>query len=291
MTDQSNPPANPPGDPGQTPISDKPFYDAWGDDLKASATIVNAKSAEDVARMYLNAEKRLGVPANRLLVVPDKVDDAEGWGKIHAALGRPDTVEGYQVQLGENASDADKAFVDKFLGEAHKAGASPAVVAAAIGVLNEATAQARTDAEAADKAAAEATRAALDKAWGDKAKVYDSEIPALLTQLGEELDKTLPEGARLGDVVEKLNAEGMGNSPTLLRLLAHLADSRAEPGLPGGGKGGADRGMTPDQAGAARRALEADPVKGLALRDRTHSLNKDVLAERNRLLAIETGKA
>lgn len=269
--------------------SSDPFYSTWSDDLKAAPSIINAKSPEDIARMYLNAEKRLGVPANRLLVVPDKPDDADGWAKIHAALGRPDTVEGYGLKLPDDASDSDKAWTGKFLEKAHAAGASPAVMKAAFEVINEATTQSVADDLAAAEAEKAATRAELDKAWGAKKAVYDAEIPALVETLTNELNETLPAGAKIEGVIDKLNAEGMGNSPTLLRLLAHLADSRAEGGLPGKG-GGDDRGVTPEQAKAQRLALEADPVKGLALRDSGHAQHQLVKAERTKLLAIESGR-
>lgn len=240
--------------------------------------------------MYLNAEKRLGVPANRLLVMPDKADDAEGWAKIHAALGRPETVDGYGLKLPDEASDHDKAWTGKFLERAHAAGASPAVVKAAFDVINEATAQSLADEATAATAAKDAVQAELAKAWGAKKAVYDNEIPAVIEALTNELNETLPAGSKLEGVFDKLNAEGMGNSPTLLRLLAHLADSRVEGGLPGKG-GGDDRGMTPEQAKAQRLALEADPVKGLALRDNAHPQYALVKAERAKLLAIESGRS
>jgi len=230
--------------------------------------------------MLVAAEKRLGVPANRLLTIPDKPEDAEGWGKIYAAIGRPETIEGYGVELAEGATDADKAFIDKFVEKAHAAGASKAVVESAIEVLNEAVAQALKDEEEATKARAEACRAEVKKVWGAKTEIYDQEITKLIEDLGGK------------DAIEALNNEGLGSSPTLLKLLAKVCDLRSEQGdLPGAGNNRQDRGMTPDQARAARMALEADSVKGVALRDRNHPQHDAVMAERKKLLDAESGKA
>ena len=63
----------------------------------------------------------------------------------------------------------------------------------------------------------------------------------------------------------------------------------AEPGVVGGQGGDADgalRPLTPAQAQAAVAKLEADPLKGAALRDRNHAQHKAVLEEREALLKM-----
>lgn len=264
--------------------SDAPFYATWSEDLRGYQSIVNAKSPEDVGRMLVAAEKRLGVPADRLLTIPDKPEDAEAWGKVWNALGRPEKPADYGVQLGEGATEADKAFMDKFMEKAHAAGANKAVIAASVEVFNEMVQQAH---QQQDEAAKQAAQHALDvtaKAWGAKADVYKAEIPKMLETIGAEL--------KIEGLVDKLNEAGLGNSPELLQVFAAITDKLAEhDGLPGGGQGGGATTLTPDQAKAARIALENDPEKGVALRDRNHKDHAAVLAERNKLLGLERGQA
>lgn len=281
------------GDPAQTQTqetapgttsSDAPFYAGWSEDLRGYQSIVNAKSPEDVGRMLKAAESRLGVPADRLLTLPDKPDDADAWSKVWNALGRPEKPEDYGVKLGEGATDQDKAFMDKFVSKAHAAGANKAVIAASVEVLNEAVQQAAQEQAEADKQAAQAAVDLTAKAWGAKAEIYRAEIPKLLDTLGAEL--------KIDGLVDKLNTAGLGNSPELLMVFAAITDKLAEhDGLPGGGQGGSATTLTPDQAKAARLALEADAEKGVALRDRNHPQHAAVMAERNKLFALEQGKA
>jgi len=53
-----------------------------------------------------NAEKLIGAPADQILRLPTKADDAEGWGKVHARLGRPEKAEGYELPLPEGDDGA-----------------------------------------------------------------------------------------------------------------------------------------------------------------------------------------
>src|SRR4051812_7514574 len=48
------------------------------------------KDPQTLADSYVNLEKLMGVPKDRLLQVPEKDDDAEGWGKVYNRLGRPE---------------------------------------------------------------------------------------------------------------------------------------------------------------------------------------------------------
>lgn len=253
------------------------WWEAFPDDLKASPNVTRYKSPEEAARALDIATKRLGTPAEQLLKIPTKPDDEAGWSELYGKLGKPATAADYQLTLDDTASDADKAFVEKFREVAHKANFSQSQMAAAIGYLNETTAAAvKADGEAQAAKAAEVT-AALNTEWGAKAPIYAREIPKLIEELGGK------------DAIAALNADGMGSSKALLQLLAKVSDMRAEPGkLPGGGAAPADTGaMTPAQASAARQVLEGDPEKSKALWDNTHPMHAAIVAERNKLFALE----
>lgn len=60
---------------------------------------INNKQFKDVGSLvkgYRELESFRGVPAERLLKLPDK-EDAPEWGEVHARLGRPEKPEGYEI--------------------------------------------------------------------------------------------------------------------------------------------------------------------------------------------------
>lgn len=256
------------------------FWESFQDEaLKTSPNITRYNSVEDMARGLEHANKRLGVPAERLLKIPEKPDDAEGWAAVHKALGRPDDVAGYGVELPAELPDETKPVIEGLLSNLHKAGATTPVVKAVIEAINTATAasdEARAKAREAETAA---VTNQLKEDWGEKYEVYKKGIGTLLN------NEKLGGGQAL---IDELNGLGLGNSVGLNKLLANVTDLLAEDGkLPGGG-GDQTGAMTPAAAKAARIALEADPVKGKALRDKSDPLHASVLEERNRLFAFES---
>ena len=244
--------------------------------MRADRNLSKFESLEAFANGHLNALKRFGKDPASLVEVPAKPDDEKGWGDLWGKLGRPEKADGYQLTLGEGATAEDKAFAEGFREVAHKAGLTQAQMGAAVGYLNEVTGKAVADAAAAEVAAAEETGKTLKAAWGDKAPIYEKAIPALIEELG---------GA---EAVEKLNADGLGNSATLLQMLAKITDLRAEQTqLPGGGGGGDAQGvMTPYQAQAKIAELHGDAKKMEALMDKNHALHKATKEERERLLKV-----
>lgn len=253
----------------------KSWLEQLPEGMRADKNLAKYESLEAFASGHLNALKRMGKDPNSLIEVPSKPDDEKAWGDLWGKLGRPEAPEGYQLQLAEGASDEDKAFVEGFRAVAHKAGMTQAQMAAAVGYLNEVTGKAAEDATARAEAAAAETTKALKAEWGDKYEIYSKEIPKLIEELGGK------------DAVDALNEEGMGNSPTLLKLFAKVADLRAEHGkLPGGGGGGgeADTVNTPYQAQMKLAQMHGDPAKSKALQDKNDPMHKAVMKEREDLL-------
>lgn len=274
-----NEPGNQPPGQTETPNSeagDKPFYEGWSDDLKTNQSIVNAKSPEDIARMYLNAEKRLGAPADQLIRLPTKPEEFKD---VFLKLGAPEKPDGYKIDLGDKATDADKAIAGKFAEAMHAAGPFPqSAVEASIKFWRDAVA---ADDEATNQAmvqAREAGEAALKKEWG---AAYDQTARAV----GDLVNKY--GGKELHD---ELWASGLGDNPRLASALAKMAARMSEGTGSGPGEPRIDGVMTPDQARAARIAMENDREKARALNEQSHPMHKVVVDERRRLLRFEAGQ-
>lgn len=59
------------------------------------------KEAGLAVESYRNLEKAIGVPPERLLKIPEKADDVQGWNAIYNRLGKPEKADGYKIEGDE----------------------------------------------------------------------------------------------------------------------------------------------------------------------------------------------
>lgn len=261
-----------------------PWQDSLPKDLAENPLFRNYKTVEDALKAHLHLYKARGVPAERLLVIPDKPQDQapEDWAALHKALGVPDDPKGYDIKLAPEAA-ADAPELEGVLRDlGAKAKLQPSQMAAIIDTLNSMGVQAaEAEAKALEKEA-QATTAELDREWGAAAEGNRRAIGKLLVDAnGGKLDE-----AALADLTSKI-----GNSPAVARALAYAAQKMAEPGAPEGqGGGGQTRQMTPAEATASLNVFYADKDKVAALNDRKHPQHGAVLQERAQLLAWQRGE-
>lgn len=272
-----------------------PWQDSLPDDLKTHPLFRGYKSADDAMKAHLNLYKQRGVPAERLLTVPEKPQDQspEDWAPIHKALGVPDDPKDYKIELAAEAA-ADTPELANVLRElGGKAKFQPAQMNAVIETLNTLGAKAaEADAKALD-AETKATTDALNKEWGAAAegnrrgigKLIREGIEASLTDIKDPAAKAAAAEQAAADLETKL-----GSNLTLSRILAYALGKMAEPGAPEGGaaNGGGERPLTPSGATAALNALYGDKEKMKALNDRSHPQHGAVLEERRKLLAQQS---
>lgn len=261
------------------------FYESFADKtLAALPAVQKFKSPEDLAASYIALEKRFGVDPARRIDLPTDPNDTEAMRAVYAKLGLPEKPDGYGLALPEGATDADKALIGKFTEAAHKMG-MPAPFAKEVTAFWLAQAQ---EAQAAQAAA-----------WSERTAKGNADLKAefggAFEQKNREIDLFLDRYAD-PELKEALKGENRGGYPGLTKMIAKLIDKMAEPDIAGGRSGdagghGGERALTPVQARAAVTALQADPVKGKALFDRSHPMHKEVVAERSKLLAMAEGRA
>lgn len=73
----------------------------FNDDMKGYITNKGFKDPGTLVESYRNLEKLVGVPKERLLKLPENLEDAAQMGEIYTRLGRPEKPEGYGFK-GEN---------------------------------------------------------------------------------------------------------------------------------------------------------------------------------------------
>jgi hypothetical protein len=260
------------------------YYESFQDnDLKTNPAVQRYKTVEELAKGYVSLEKRFGVKPEQRIDLPADPNDKAAMRAVFAKLGMPEKPEGYGMALDDKATDADKAMLGDFTAKAHELGL-PADMAKGVmdfwmGKVAE-TAQAQ---QAAQEERATQGKAALTKEWGAAHDSKTKEITTLLEKYG-------------GDT--GLTKDNLHMFPQVALMLGKMVDRMAEPGVMGGvnaGDGARTAGfegqrLSPAQASAALRALEADPIKSKALFQKDHAMHDAVLEERRRLGIMADGK-
>lgn len=197
------------------------------------------KSPVDMFTSYQNLEKMRGVPAERLLTLPEKADDAEGWGAVWARLGRPETPDGYKLE-----GDSDS--VKQLAAWMHEAGLPVSAAQSLAARMTE-----------GGKAMAEAQTAAAQKA-------SEAEVVELRKEWGAAFDQKTEQGRRfareLGLDQAALSAiESAIGTKRLLSMMAaggeKLGEHRPAGFEPGTRPGGA---LTPEAAREKIASLHRD---------------------------------
>lgn len=99
--------------------ADTPSPAGWGelsDDERKFIENKGWKSPLDALQSYHAMEKSFG---SRFSI--PKADDVEAWKKLDVQLGRPETIEGYKLEVNDN----DKPYIDDFKKAALDAGLRP----------------------------------------------------------------------------------------------------------------------------------------------------------------------
>jgi hypothetical protein len=115
MADAAPPPGGTPPPP-QTPwhqgIADADTIGAWTN--KGLDMADPAKLAVELTKHWKAAERHVGVPADRLLRLPEKPDDTAGWNTVWQKLGAPAEAKDYDFSTVKFAdgTDLEQSFID-----------------------------------------------------------------------------------------------------------------------------------------------------------------------------------
>lgn len=207
---------------------------------------VNAAVTETI-KSYRNLESRIGVPADRLLKLPEKLEGDE-MAAVYNRLGRPEKAEGYDLKAPENVELNDE-FVSWAKGAFHAAGLNQTQAQEVLSAYLAFEGGNMETSEAQAQEQATAQEAALRKEWGN---AYDQNVNA-----ARRAARDLGVDAETIDSLEK----AMGYDG-VLKLFNNVAGRIMEPGFREGGSdngpGGFRGTLTPQQALDKIRELKGD---------------------------------
>lgn len=196
------------------------FSDSYTDPaVKAIAARYNSEA--DMATALKEANVKL---SKSVVPLGDKATPEE-IAKYNKSIGVPETLEGYNLKKPEHMdqeiydSEGMQAVVKGIAGAMHEAGATPAVVNAAMGTYWAMEAAAEAQAVANDAELEAETDAGLRKEWG---KGYDSNMAFVAMAAAKYPD--------LANLVLK-NDSLVGNSPFFAKVLSTIGRYEAE-GMP-----------------------------------------------------------
>lgn len=200
------------------------------------------KSPESLAESYKNLESKMGAPADRMLVLPEKME-GDAVKSIFERLGMPKEAKGYDF-VGKDVKDAKPEMVEKIQNIFHSATLTTSQAqAVAKGYDDMVQAQAQVQAEATKNAIIQAD-ASLQKQWGAE---YERNV-----EIAKQGVKILGLDAKTLDMMEALQGREQ-----LYKTLQKIGVSVGESSFVDGAAQNA-QALTPDQAQEEIKSLMKD---------------------------------
>ena len=203
-------------------------FEGLSEENKSFVANKGFKSYDDVVTSYINLEKYQGVPADKLIRLPDE-NNADEVNAFYNKLGRPEKAEDYKFEIADGQDDS---IAKAIAPELFKAGLSQKQAAAIYKTLEAAKIEQTKAAEAAAVKAEED----LKSEWGAN---YDNNL------------KAAQQAAKIAGVTaEQIEAlQKATDYKTVMNMFKNLASKFGEDALRGAGDNKQTRfTLTPQQA-------------------------------------------
>ena len=232
------------------------------DDIRHEPVLKNFKSWDALAKSYVHANRKLGVPSDQLMQIPQ--GENADWNGVYKAMGRPDTPDQYELNgTGEMA--------DNFRNQAHQLGLSQKQASELMNWYSEV--QSGVDSSDDEDFASEQVQwvADLQKEWGDSYIKNTKLAERAFRQFGSE------------DALEVMNATGLGSHPALVKMFSQIGQFLAEDGQLTGNQQGRIGGITPGSAKTRIDELLNDQDFTTRYYDQYHPRHQDAVNQMQRL--------
>ena len=208
--------AQPEAAPMETPAevaqggSGNDFLQMVPEELRDHPSLSPIKDVENLARSYVNAQRLIG--ADKIPVPVNPTD--EDLDNIYNRLGRPESVDGYEIAVDGNivTEDVARSYADI----AHKLRLTPDQASGIMDYYRSMASQASEVTAKAETQQRSQTEMALRKEWGDDfdARIEDAGKIAQQFGGGELLEMKLADGTKVG------------NHPDFIKAFAKMAEFR-----------------------------------------------------------------
>lgn len=211
-------------------------------DLVGDPSLKAIGGVNELVKSYVNAQKLIG--KDKTILPTEKSSEVE-WNQFWSKLGKPEKVEDYKIDLGEDVS-FDKDYLGKFTELAHKHNILPSQAQALMKELNEF--EASQDAnfqQGIEEKVAEAKKQ-LEGEWGD---AYTANITKAVDVVKEFGDDSL---------LEHFKQTGYGSDPKFLQFLLKVSGTMSEDTVTPNNSSGT--GMTPEDIQQKINEAYSDPA-------------------------------
>lgn len=257
-------------------IADKPWYEYLPEGPTRDLAVAKAyKNPVVLADSYFSLNKMLSQNGQDIIVPKDDAAP-EVINEFHKKLGRPDKPEAYEFKTPEGVQ-LDPNMIKLGQKVAFDLGLNPA--------------KAQKLADAWNEFAVEQNKAT----HADTVKKNDTELAALQTSWGADLDSNIAAGKRAVQALGVSDAliakiEGHIGAAPIVELMAMIGKKSSEGGIvnPGGGGGGANTNpatMAPEAAAARITTLKGDAGFIAKYTDKNHAEHAQAVDEMNQLYA------
>jgi hypothetical protein len=195
--------------------------------LRDHPSLRDYKSKDEAVKALVHAQKLLGKTPEGYVQVPGADADPDQVNAFHAAMGRPDVPEGYELPEIDlpDGFELQEAMIEGFRAKAHELGLTPGQVSG----LFEWFLPVVLDSHHALEAEA---RRLKDTELESLRSVHRGDTPIML-------DNALRAAEAVGgtELLEALNATGAGNRAAVISAFAKIAPLVLESGLRGSARG------------------------------------------------------
>ena len=186
------------------------FLQMVPEELREHPSLSPIKDVENLARSYVNAQRLIG--ADKIPVPVNPTD--EDLDNIYNRLGRPESVDGYEIAVDGNivTEDVARSYADI----AHKLRLTPDQASGIMDYYRSMASQASEVTAEAETQQRSQTEMALRKEWGDDFDVRIEDAGKIAQQFGG------------GELLEMKLADGtkVGNHPDFIKAFAKMAEFR-----------------------------------------------------------------
>tara|TARA_R110000787_G_scaffold104653_3_gene211938 strand:+ start:6626 stop:7444 length:819 start_codon:yes stop_codon:yes gene_type:complete len=254
-------------EPAAQPSEEVSWKSSLPEDIRDHSALSPIQDVGNLAKSYINAQSMIG---RDKVAIPGQHSSPEDWDNVYDRLGRPESADAYEFDLGENTNDEIMAW---YKTAAHDIGLNPSQAQKLAESYNELLAQSAENVPDYDSIRSE-REAVLKKEWGGK---YEDNINLGSSILKEFSDEPLTE-------IDLADGSKLGDNPDFVRAMVNVGsfikERVSEDAFEGIAKGSG--GLSPDDINDQLREIE-NPQGPLF--DGSHPQHREYVERRSRLYA------